>query len=126
MASKKTVILVDDDITILKIGCKALAEFYNVISLNSGTRLLKMLKATVGTIHHPDLILLDIDMPEMSGYETMSHIKENEVYKKIPLIFLSGKDGNENELKGLALGAVDYVAKPFSVDHLLKRIKLHI
>jgi putative two-component system response regulator len=111
---KHTAVLNQDEANIL-------AESYNVVTLNSGARLLKMLEK-----QHPDLILLDIEMPEMSGYETISHIKSNENQKHIPIIFLTAQNDTENEFKGLTLGAVDYIIKPFSPPLLLKRIEIHL
>jgi len=74
----------------------------------------------------PDLILLDVEMPEMSGYDAIWEIKSNPETAEIPVIFLTGKDDPEDELKGLSLGAVDYIAKPFSPPLLIKRIELHL
>ena len=79
---KKTIFLVDDHVINLKIGANTLEEFYNVTTLNSGAKLLKMLEK-----NRPDLILLDIEMPEMSGYETIELIKSNESIRDIPIIF---------------------------------------
>lgn len=122
----KTIFLVDDDIANLKLGSSVLGELYNVITLNSGTRLLKMLLSSVDAANLPSLILLDIDMPEMNGYETISRIKKIDALSEIPVIFLTAKNNNENELKGLALGAIDYITKPFSAALLLKRIEIHL
>ena len=118
---EKTIFLVDDDLTNLTIGENTLAGLYNVITLNSGVRLLNMLEKKA-----PDLILLDIEMPEMDGYEVISHIKNNKKFAHIPVIFLTAKTDTESELKGLSLGAVDYITKPFSPPLLLKRMELHL
>ena len=118
---RKTIFLVDDDITNLTIGNSVLTEFYNVFTLNSCKRLQKMLEKCI-----PDLILLDIEMPEINGYETIKLIKSNENTKNIPVIFLTAQRDGENELKGLSLGAIDYIIKPFSPPLLLKRIEIHL
>ena len=118
---RKTIFLVDDHIANLKIGASALTELYNVTTLNSGAKLLKMLEK-----NSPDMILLDIDMPEMSGYEAIRHIKSNEKTKHIPVMFLTGQTDNQSELEGLSLGAIDYITKPFSPPLLLKRIEVHL
>ena len=118
---KATIFLVDDDITNLTIGKNVLMEYYNVYTLNSGERLLKMLEKNI-----PDLILLDIEMPEMNGYDTMKFIKEKKETANIPVIFVTAKNDVSNELKGLSLGAIDYISKPFSPPLLLKRIELHL
>ena len=120
-SDRKTVFLVDDDMVILTIGNEALAETYNVFTINSGVRLLKMLKKNI-----PDLILLDVGMPEMDGYETIKHLKADEETRDIPVIFLTARTDGENELHGLSLGAIDYITKPFSIAILLKRIELHL
>ena len=118
---RKTIFLVDDDLTNLTIGSNTLSEVYNVFTLNSGARLIKMFEKRM-----PDLILLDVEMPEMNGYETIQLIKSNEKTKNIPVIFLTAQSDAENELKGLSLGALDYIIKPFSPPLLLKRIEVHL
>jgi putative two-component system response regulator len=119
--TKKTIIMVDDNLTNLTIGNNALGSQYNVITLNSGARLLKTLEKII-----PDLILLDIDMPEMNGYETLTILKSKPGYTHIPVIFLTAKSDTSSELEGLSLGAIDYITKPFSPPLLLKRIELHL
>jgi len=119
--TKKTIIMVDDNITNLTIGYNVLEPHYNVITLSSGALLLKALERKI-----PDLILLDVDMPEMNGFDTIVLLKEKEEYSDIPVIFLTAKSDTVSELEGLSLGAVDYVTKPFSPPLLLKRIELHL
>ena len=119
--SKKTILLVDDDKTNLSVGKNALSDFYNVFTLNSGERLLKMLEKMI-----PDLILLDVKMPEMDGYETISRLKENPKSADIPVIFLTSLIDDVEEVKGLSMGAVDYITKPFSTPRLLKRLEVHL
>jgi len=119
--AKKTVIMVDDNITNLTIGYNVLEPHYNVITLSSGALLLKALEKKT-----PDLILLDVDMPDMNGFETIRTLKSREEYSDIPVIFLTAKSDNTSELEGLSLGAVDYIIKPFSPPLLLKRIELHL
>jgi len=118
---KKTIFLVDDDLTNLTIGSNALSKHYNVVTLNSGARLLTSLEKKI-----PDMILLDVDMPVMSGYETIKHLKNNKTLENIPVIFLTAKSDSESELEGLSLGAIDYITKPFSPPLLLKRIEVHL
>jgi putative two-component system response regulator len=117
----KTIFLVDDDLTNLTIGSNALKNNYNVVTLNSGTRLLKMLEKKI-----PDMILLDVDMPEMNGYEIISYIKKNKAFENIPVIFLTAKSDDKSEFEGLSLGAIDYISKPFSPALLRKRIEVHL
>jgi len=118
---RKTIFLVDDDLTNLTIGDEVLSEYYNVFTLSSGALLLKMLER-----HIPDLILLDVEMPEMNGYETIKRLKKTIETSHIPVIFLTAKTDSESELKGLSLGAIDYITKPFSPPLLLKRIEVHL
>lgn len=71
----------------------------------------------------PDLILLDVRMPRMNGYETCARIKSNPLLKHIPVVFLSAK-GQETEVQiGLEVGAVEYILKPFAPDHLIERVR---
>jgi len=119
--NKKSIIMVDDNLTNLTIGITALEPYYDVMTLNSGARLLKALEKKT-----PDLILLDVDMPDMNGFETLAELKKNKAYSHIPVIFLTAKIDSSSELEGLSSGAIDYITKPFSPPLLLKRIELHL
>ena len=105
---KKLIILVDDNPANLRIGKNVLSEKYTVATAPSASKLFSLLEN-----NHPALILLDIDMPEMSGYEAIKILKLKNETKDIPVIFLTGMTDSEDEEKGRALGAVDYVTKPF-------------
>ncbi|MCL2223519.1 MAG: response regulator [Defluviitaleaceae bacterium] len=118
---RKTIFLVDDDITNLTIGKKALSGTYNVFTLNSAQGMFNMLENIA-----PDLILLDVNMPEMDGYQAIEILKANNYTAEIPVIFLTALSAEETELKGLSMGAVDYIAKPFSPPLLLKRLEIHL
>ncbi|WP_084515809.1 HD domain-containing phosphohydrolase [Desulfovibrio cuneatus] len=120
-SARKTIFLVDDNLTNLTSGKNALAGDYNVFTFNSGERLLKMLERT-----RPDLILLDVEMPEMTGYDVIKIIKAKEETAAIPIVYLTAKSDTESELEGLSLGAVDYIVKPFSPQLLRKRIEVHL
>lgn len=74
----------------------------------------------------PDLILLDLQMPGMDGFETCTHLKANPLTKEIPIIFITASSNTENKVKGLSLGAVDYVTKPFQQDEVLARVRVHL
>jgi putative two-component system response regulator len=87
----------------------------------SGEKLFKLLEKTT-----PDLILLDIEMPEMNGHEVIKRLKESKCTRDIPVIFLTARNDNGSELEGLSMGAIDYIGKPFSPALLLKRIDLHL
>lgn len=119
--TRKKIILVDDNVTNLNIGRNALINDYDVLTVPSGEKLFKILEKIM-----PDLILLDIEMPEMNGYETIQILKSNQQTAHIPVIFLTAKGDTGSELEGLSLGAVDYISKPFSPPLLLKRIELHL
>ena len=117
----RCIFLVDDNPVYLNAGKNALKEKYSVVTIPSGDKLLFALEKT-----HPDLVLLDVEMPGMNGYDLIKEIKANPNTAEIPVIFLTGKIESENEILGLSLGAVDYITKPFSPPLLLKRIELHL
>lgn len=117
----KTILIVDDNVTNLKIAEKALHEYYKVILLKSGEQALKYLERNI-----PDMILLDIYMPDMDGYETYQAIREIPGTAGIPIIFLTADDAAEAEVKGLELGAVDFIVKPFVPQSMQQRIKNHL
>jgi putative two-component system response regulator len=99
-------------------GRNMLKTFHEVYPAPSAAKLFEILENVL-----PDLILLDIEMPEMNGYEAIKLLKADARYADIPVIFLTAKDDESSELEGFSLGAVDYVAKPFSGPLLLKRIE---
>ena len=115
------IILVDDNLANLKIGKNILAEKYAVATAPSAEKLFNILEN-----NYPALILLDIDMPEMNGYETIKILKSKPKTKDIPVIFLTSKAESDDELTGLTLGAIDYIIKPFQPALLLKRIEVHL
>ena len=118
---KQLIILVDDNPSNLRIGKNVLAEKYIVATAPSAEKLFALLQN-----NSPSLILLDIDMPEMSGYEAIKILKAKPETKNIPVIFLTGKTESDDELQGLSLGAIDYITKPFQPPLLLKRIESHL
>ena len=118
---RQTIMYVDDNKANLAMGKGMLEEFYDVYALPSADKLLQFLKRV-----KPDLILLDIEMPGMNGYEAMTMLKADKQYADIPVIFVTAKNGEAEELDGLELGAIDYVTKPFSAALLLKRIENHL
>ncbi|MCL2751472.1 MAG: response regulator, partial [Firmicutes bacterium] len=105
--------------TILETGRSILKPFHRVFPATNAAQLFEYLKSDVS----PDLILLDIEMPNMDGFETIKRLKKNEQFKEIPVIFLTAKNDVENESLGFDLGAVDFIGKPFSAPILLKRIE---
>ncbi len=118
---RQTIMLVDDNQANLNIGKNMLKDLYEVYALPSAERLFKFLENVM-----PDLILLDIAMPGMSGFDVLKILKADTRYADIPVIFVTAKTDETDELEGLRLGAVDYVAKPFSAAILLKRIENHL
>lgn len=113
--------LVDDNLTNLNVGKNALLEHYDILPATSAEKMFKLLGRVT-----PDLILLDVEMPEMGGYEAIKILKSNPETAFIPVIFLTAMIDQESELAGLSLGAVDYITKPFVQTLLLKRIELHL
>ena len=119
--NRDTVIIVDDDITNLTVARNNLAGTYNVATVPSGAKLFLILEKIT-----PALILLDIEMPEMNGYEVLKILKSKEKTANIPVVFLTGTITPERETQCLNLGAVDCIIKPFSQELLIDRIDLHI
>ena len=117
----ETIFVVDDNASNLMKCNDVLSEKYNVYTFNSGARLFKMLDKLT-----PNLILLDIEMPEMDGYEVIKQLKENPLTEKIPVIFLTGSESIEVEMKGFSLGAIDFIRKPFYAPLLLRRLETHL
>jgi putative two-component system response regulator len=118
---RQIVMLVDDNTTSLDLGKEILKNRFIVFPIPSGARLLEILSKVI-----PDLILLDIEMPDMSGYEALKAIKKMPDVANVPVIFVTSKSDSSSELIGLNLGAVDYITKPFSPPLLLKRIENHL
>lgn len=119
---KFTILVVDDTPDNLALMSELLCDQYQLKIANSGARGLTL--STTGT--PPDLILLDIMMPDMDGYEVCRRLKSNPQTRHIPVIFLTAKIGVEDEEKGLEIGAVDYLTKPISPPILLARLKTHL
>lgn len=118
---KYHILVVDDNITNLKFAEVALKPTYKVTSLISGEQALKFLSKNI-----PDLILLDIKMPGMDGFETIKEIKSNNNTKDIPVIFLTALSEPDSELMGLALGATDFISKPFVPEVMSRRVAMQI
>lgn len=119
--NRKHVLVIDDSVTNLKLAEKILNPYYKVSLLISGIQALKFLAK-----NKPDLILLDIDMPDMDGYETLGKIRENSKLCDIPVILLADLSNSENEVKEIESETVDFIIKPFIPQILLNRLKMHI
>ena len=113
----KVIFIVDDLDTTLLFVKTALDGHYKTYALPSAQRMFQLAEKIM-----PDLILLDVDMPVMDGFEAIKLLKADERLKSIPVIFLTGKHDEEYEIKGFELGAIDFITKPFSTPVLLKRI----
>ena len=117
----ETIIVVDDDIINLVVAKNNIAKKYHLFTAPSGQKLFKLLEKVL-----PDLILLDVEMPEMNGYEVLKKLKGEERTAGIPVIFLTAKMDSESEAKGRKMGAADYITKPFSGEQLLNRIEIQL
>ena len=115
--TRKKIVVVDDNASSLSLVRNLLKDHYEVYPAPSAIKLFTIMGNFI-----PDLVLLDIDMPGMSGYEVMQVMRENPRFKDIPIILLTGLTDLENEVEGFKLGAADYVTKPFSGELLLRRI----
>ena len=119
---KPTILIVDDTPDNITLLCSLLGDkFRNKVATN-GPKALKIAEDTP----KPDLILLDIMMPDMDGYEVCEKLKENPATTDIPVIFLTAKTQEADETKGSELGAVDYITKPISPPILLARVQTHL
>lgn len=119
--NKHKILIVDDEdinIDILKSG---LNEEYDIYAAKTGLKALEIIKKV-----KPNIVLLDLVMPEMDGYETISKIKEINEINEIPVIFLTALKGLDHKTKGFDLGAADYVTKPFDIVEVKARVKNHI
>ncbi len=122
MSSSKPILLVIDDIPEnLTLMYQLLKDDYRVKGANSGTRGIALAESA-----KPDLILLDIMMPEMDGYEVCERLKSQPSTRDIPIIFLTAKTERIDEQKGLALGAADYITKPVNPEIVKARVKTHV
>lgn len=117
----RTIFVVDDNTVNLFTADKALSDLYNVITFASALTMFDFLNYTM-----PDLILLDIMMPDIDGFEALKRLKADERYAEIPVIFLTSKNDTDTEALGFKMGVVDFISKPFSGMVLLNRIKPHM
>lgn len=118
---KPTVLAVDDDPVILIALCSLLKNAYNIVPMKSGELALKYLQDKKA-----DLVLLDMHMPGLTGFELLERIKENERTANIPVVFLTGSVADGSEAEAIVRGAADYIAKPIKPPVLLARISTHI
>ncbi|MCL2208452.1 MAG: response regulator [Fibromonadales bacterium] len=115
------IFVVDDNDANLAVAAAALEAKYKVLTMPSAEKMFSLLEKK-----KPDIILLDIEMPEQSGFEAMEKLKSCDAYSNIPVIFLTSRTDAASEANGIELGAVDFIQKPFSEPVLLNRIKHHL
>jgi PleD family two-component response regulator len=113
--SRKKIIYVDDIQYSLTSVKNRLQDRYDVYTMDSAEKMFEMLEKII-----PDLILMDVNMPDVDGYEAIKSLKADERYSAVPVIFLTGKSDRESVVKGLSLGAVDYIIKPYTASKLME------
>ena len=116
-----TILIVDDSSNNIELLCDILENDYEVLFATSGQKALEMIPKIL-----PDLILLDIVMPEMTGYELIQYVKNDPETSHIPVIFITAKSTSEDMVKGFKMGAVDYISKPFFAEEIKVRVNTHI
>jgi len=115
------ILIIDDSVNNIELLSDILQDKYDILFATNGKKALQMAPKLL-----PDLILLDIVMPEMDGYQIIKRLKSDAETAHIPIIFISAKSTTEDMLKGFKLGAVDYIYKPFAVEEIKVRVKTHI
>ncbi len=118
---RQRILVVDDEPTNLQVLRQILQDRYHLFFATSGERAL-----AAAAKYLPDLILLDVMMPDVSGYEVCRQIKANPSTEKIPVIFVTSMSDEEDEMQGFSAGAVDYIQKPISAPILLQRVRTHL
>lgn len=121
LENKQSVLIVDDEPTNLRILNQVLNDTYKLTFAKSGQEAIRLIER-----ERPDLILLDVMMPEMTGYEVCEYLKKHPKFKVIPIIFVTALNDSDDEAKGLTLGAVDYISKPISPAVVKARVKTHL
>ena len=117
------IMIVDDNKTNLIMAKKALEDNYDVIPMSSGVMALEFLKEMP---EPPDMLLLDVDMPDINGFYVISEVKNLKKLEGMPVIFLTAQDDDATEIEGYSLGAIDYITKPYTTMLLRKRVDIHI
>lgn len=119
MSSDFRILIVDDDAMNIDILMDSLEEEYDVKAAESGEEALEIIPK-----YNPDVILLDIMMSGIDGYEVCRRIREDDTYKSVKIILISGRAMEDERQKGFSVGADDYITKPFDVDDIADKIKL--
>jgi putative two-component system response regulator len=115
---RKKIVAVDDNVENLTALKNTLKSAYDAFPCPSAQKMFNLLEHV-----QPDLILLDVEMPEMNGFEAAQKLKSSDKYKEIPIIFLTSMEDEESKKKGLSIGAVDFIRKPIDAPALLQRIE---
>lgn len=121
-AKRQKVLIVDDTVIFIRILSEILSEQYDIITAVNGKEALSAAKSSAP----PDIILLDIVLPDMDGYEICRKLKSDMGTKDIPVVFITGMNSEKDEEYGLSVGAIDYITKPFSRPIVKARIKNHL
>jgi len=122
MNNKPLILIVDDSPTNIQLLAACLKNDYRLKIATSGEQCLQLINDNI----QPDLILLDVEMPGLNGYQVCEKLKEKDSTSSIPIIFVTGRQGDDDETKGLMLGAVDYITKPIRPAIVVARVKTHI
>jgi PleD family two-component response regulator len=119
---KRKKIIYVDDVNYSLVSVKSrLGEKYDIFPADSAMKMFELLD-----FFTPDLILLDVNMPDIDGYETIKSLKTNDRFSEIPVIFVTGNSDRESVVKGLSLGAADYVVKPYTANKLIESIEANL
>ena len=116
-AKQSSILIIDDNDINIELLRSLLEDKYSIFTAKGGLEGLELAKSEL-----PDLILLDVSMPDMDGYMVCDALKENVHTRNIPVIFVTAMDDMEDEARGLELGAIDYITKPFQVEEVLARV----
>jgi signal transduction histidine kinase len=119
--TRPTILVIDDSPEYLRLLGELFSPLYSVRVALSGRRALEIAAA-----HTPDLVLLDVMMPEMDGYAVLAELRRDPHTREVPVIFVTGLEAAADEHRGFALGAADYVVKPYNADIVLARVRLHL
>lgn len=121
MNKRFRILVVDDEVINIRVVTAALKDEYEIFSAQNGYDAISQLKE-----HKPDLILLDVMMPDLSGFDVCGIIRADDAFADIPIIFLTAMDSAEGEMRGLELGGIDYLAKPVNFVLLKLRVRNHL
>ena len=114
---QQTIMVIDDSELNLRVAKNVLEKHFDVICAKSGEEAFHLLEKRI-----PDLILLDVHMPKMNGFEVMEHLAENDMWKDIPIIMLTADNDRDTEVRGFQAGVMDFVTKPFVAEIVLQRV----